>query len=118
MSATALKPYVPAYDMGRSGRFYLDMGFACRWATDELAEYACGDVAFILHHDYMAVVAENTIMRLEVDDVAAWWARLHDQRLNDVYGIKLPQLAWREGEGRFTVSDPAGVVWHIVQPAP
>jgi len=118
MSARALKPYVPAYDMGRSGRFYLDLGFACRWATGELAEYACDGLAFILHHDYMAVVAENTIMRLEVDDVDAWWRHAHDRRLNDTYDIKLGAVSWKDGEGRFTLSDPAGVLWHIVQPKP
>lgn len=116
--ARALKPWLPAIHMGRSGRFYLDLGFACRWSTAEKAEYACGPVAFILHHDYMAVVAENTVMRLEVDDVEAWWRHAHDQRLNDVHDVKLGAVSWHNGEGRFTLTDPAGVLWQIVQPAP
>ncbi len=116
--ALALKPWLPAIHMGRSGRFYLDLGFACRWSTPEKAEYACGDVAFILHHDYMAVVAENTVMRLEVDDVETWWRHAHDQRLNDVYDVKLGRVTWQDGEGMFTLTDPAGVLWQIVQPRP
>jgi len=114
--AQSIKPWLPAINMGRSGRFYLALGFECRWSTPEQAEYACGPVAFILHHDYMAVVAENTVMRLEVDDVEAWWRRAHDQRLNDVYDVRLGKVCWEQGEGVFTLTDPAGVLWQIVQP--
>ena len=66
----------------------------------------------------MAVVAENTVMRLEVDDVETWWRHVHDQRLNDVYDVKLGRVTWQDGEGMFTLTDPAGVLWQIVQPRP
>lgn len=115
----ALKPLIPAIDMGRSGRFYLDLGFACRWSNRDMAEYAFGATAFLLHRDYMAVVAQNTVMCLLVSDVQAWWSHVHARRLNDVHGIRYSAVSWDDhGRGEFTIHDPAGVRWRIVQPGP
>jgi len=109
-----LKPLLPALHLDRARRFYQSLGFVCEWNTKEAACLRLGKVAFILHTDYMAVVAANTVMALEVVDVAAWWAHVHDLHLADVYDVRLSPLS-DAGSGRreFTLTDPSGVLWRI-----
>jgi len=109
-----LKPLLPALNFNRAKRFYMDLGFHCDWSEKDTACLRLDAVAFILHSDYMAVVAENTCMTLEVADVAAWWRHVHGLRLGDVYGVSVSPLS-DAGPGRreFTLTDPSGVRWRI-----
>ena len=114
-----LKPVVPALDFARSKRFYLDLGFICAWSNARLAEFRHGTTAFLLQDDYMAVVAENTVLVLCVTDVDAWWQHVHDARLVDIYGVRQTRIERQEaGRREFSLTDPSGVLWRIAQHPP
>ena len=114
-----LRPFVPALDFARSVRFYLDLGFTRRGSNDTLAEFHRGHAAFVLHADYMAVVAENTVLQLEVADVDAWWRHVHEARLVDIYSVRQTPVERQTGGRRgFSLTDPSGVRWRIVGPPP
>ncbi|TVT76350.1 MAG: glyoxalase [Denitromonas halophila] len=116
LDALELKAFVPARNFKRSQRFYLDLGFSCAWASPDLAYFQCGDTAFLLENDYLAIVAENFTLHLLVADVDAWWQRAHDAHLDDVYGVKLTPPEDRPwGMREFTLTDPSGVRWRIAQ---
>jgi hypothetical protein len=109
-----IKPLLPALNFERAQRFYQALGFTCEWRTKASACLRLGKVAFILHTDYMAVVAANTVMVLEVVDVAAWWAHVHELHLADVYDLTLsPVVDVGAGRREFTLTDPSGVLWRI-----
>ncbi|QID19620.1 glyoxalase [Nitrogeniibacter mangrovi] len=116
LDAIALLPRLPALNFARSQRFYLDLGFRCVWANATQARFECGATAFLLGDDYMAVVAENTRVQLEVRDVDAWWSHVHDSRLADIHDVRLgPVDTLADGARAFTLTDPSGVLWRIVQ---
>lgn len=113
LDTAALLPLLPALNFKRSLRFYLDLGFHCEWSDKATACFRQPGAAFLLHSDYMAVVAENTCMVLEVVDVDAWWRHVHDLRVADVYGVRVTPVA-KAGTGReFMLADPSGVLWRI-----
>ncbi len=116
LDTVELKPWIPALDFARSRRFYLDLGFSCDGVHARLAEFRHGTTAFVLHDDYMAVVAENIILQLSVANVDAWWQHVHDARLVDVYSVtQTPLEASATGVREFTLTDPSGVRWRIGQ---
>lgn len=116
LDALEIKAFVPARDFKRSQRFYRDLGFTCIWASPDLAHFQCGNTAFLLENDYLAIVAENFTLHLLVADVDAWWQRAHDARLIDVYGVTLSRPVDRPwGMREFALTDPSGVHWRIAQ---
>ncbi len=110
-----LKAFVPAKDLERSKRFYLDLGFRENWGNDEVCELQIGDYRFLLQKFYVADHANNFMMSLTVDDADSWWEHIQDRKLKDKYGLymaKPPELQpW--GLRVLYLTDPSGVLWHI-----
>ena len=113
-----LKPFVPALNFERSRRFYLDMGFSCDWHDDKLASFRHGNTAFLLQNYYLAIVAQNFMLHLLVENVDQWWQQLDDARITDIYGVRQSRIELRPwGMRDFTLTDPSGVLWRIAQHA-
>jgi hypothetical protein len=113
-SASALYPWVPARKLERSQRFYQALGFHAEALARDAVLMRLGSVGFVLHGDYMAVVAMNTRMSLQVVDVAGWWQHVQGLHLADVYGIEVGALTTRaDGRQGFDLLDPSGVSWRI-----
>ena len=116
LRAIEIKAFVPAKDFALSQRFYRDIGFEQKSEVDGIAYFAHGEVSFLLQDFYVEALAANLMMHLLVEDVDAWWARLHAQRIDEIYGVKLTpveQQPWRMRD--FILFDPSGVMWRIAQ---
>ena len=111
-----LKTFVPARDFALSQQFYVDSGFTRRWGNDHLVYFHHGPCAFLLQNDFLAIVAENFVMHLRVEDVDAWYQHIDAANLVDRYGVRLSPVESRPwGMRDFTLTDPGGVVWRIAQ---
>ena len=116
LNSVELKPFVPAQDYERSKRFYQDIGFTLAADVDGVAYFQHQNVSFLLQRFYVRELAENLMLHLLVEDVDAWWARLHDAAIVETYGVRLSavqQQPWRMRD--FTLVDPSGVLWRIAQ---
>jgi len=69
---TDLKTFVPAKDPEISKKFYVDLGLAVNWSTEQIAELQIGSFRFLLQTFYVAEHAGNFVMSLAVEDLNAW----------------------------------------------
>lgn len=88
LRAIELKPFVPARDFALSRRFYADLGFSEASEVGGVAFFHHGEVSFLLQDFYNKELAENLMLHLLVEDVAAWHARLLQTGLAARYGVR------------------------------
>ncbi|MES2957364.1 MAG: VOC family protein [Pseudomonadota bacterium] len=111
-----LKPFIPARDFEVAKRFYAQVGFTMASEVDGVAYFHHGEASFLLQDFYNKELAENLMLHLLVEDVAAWHARIEQSGLVASYGVRLSepvQQPWRMRD--FTLTDPSGVLWRIAQ---
>ncbi len=116
LTAVEIKAFVPARDFALSKQFYEDLGFTVAWSSDDLAYLRHGETSFLLQDFYEEAHAENFMMHLLVEDVAAWWRHVQEQDLVAKYRVKAEPPAdqpWRIRD--FVLIDPTGVLWRIGQ---
>jgi len=119
LSAHEIKAFVPARDFELSKRFYQDLGFELRSSSDGIACFCHGNCSFLLQAFYEKVHAENFMMHLLVEDVAAWWAHVERTGIVRTYGVRAEPPADRPWAMRdFLLTDPTGVLWRIAQNMP
>ena len=71
-------------------------------------------LAFYLQDYYVKDWVDNTMVFLEVADVAGWFQRLQSMNLPEKFeGVRLQGIVREEWGEEFFLHDPAGVLWHI-----
>ncbi|MBT9394224.1 glyoxalase [Hymenobacter sp. NST-14] len=110
----SLRPFIGARDYAVSRRFYHAFGFTETVLSPVMSLFSLGGVSFYLQNAYVADWVDNTMLFLEVENLAQYWQELTALDLPGRFaGVKLVPIreeAWgREG----FVHDPAGVLWHI-----
>ena len=114
LTATVLRPFVPARDFELSKRFYADLGFEPGFANEQLAVFGLGATSFYLQNYCWEGVDQHYMLTLIVDDVEAWWPKVRD--IADRYGVRAREPkdeVW--GAREIHLIDPTGVLWHIAQ---
>ena len=116
LNVIELKAFVPAKDFELSKRFYQDMGFTLRSDAGGIAYLCYGQTSFLLQQFYVKDLAENLMLHLLVEDVDAWWTKLHEAGIAKTYGVRMTEVEqqpWRMRD--FVLLDPTGVLWRIGQ---
>jgi hypothetical protein len=113
----ALRPFVPARDFTKSRDFYETLGFCAEPLGDKLVELRLGPYSFLLQDYYIEQWAENFMMHVLVDDLAAWWQHVASLDLPGRYGVQPPRAPKLENWGLTVayVVDPSGVLWHFAE---
>ncbi|MGH7725616.1 MAG: VOC family protein [Candidatus Eiseniibacteriota bacterium] len=115
LRALSLLPFVPSgTDYEASRRLFKDLGFEEVWENSGYAGFRNGDAQFILQKYEDQHFAENFMVRLNVNDLDAWWHVVSEKRLDEKYPkvkIRPPEVFPWGREVNFT--DLAGVCWHI-----
>jgi hypothetical protein len=114
----AFRPFLPAKDFETSLRFYKAIGFEAYPLGDTLAELSLGPHAFLLQGYYVKEWADNMMMHVLVEDVAAWWRHIDSLVLTEQFDVSPPTTPRVEPWG-LTVAyvwDPSGVLWHFAEP--
>ncbi|MBL8505685.1 VOC family protein [Methylobacillus glycogenes] len=116
LKTVEIKTFVPAKDFALSQRFYQDIGFEKRSEGGGVAYFCVEHCAFLLQDFYVKEYAENFMMHLQVEDVAAWHEKITQSGITENYGSKISPLVDQEWRMRdFVFSDPSGVLWRIGQ---
>jgi catechol 2,3-dioxygenase-like lactoylglutathione lyase family enzyme len=112
-----IKAFVPARDPNIAKAFYTDLGFTVNWSNDEIAELQLGDFRFLLQKFYVPEHAGNFMMSLGVADLNAWWQYIEQKDFTRKYpGIMCKPPAMQPwGLRVLYLSDPTGVLWHILE---
>jgi hypothetical protein len=112
---SALRPFVPSgkrYEEGR--RLFADLGFEELWEKDGYAGFASGHAGFILQALEDEKFAGSLMIRIDVDDLDAWWTAVSGKRLESKYpGFRIrPPDDYPWGREVMFI-DLAGVCWHV-----
>jgi hypothetical protein len=113
------RPCLPARDFAVSKAFYEVLGFT-KLLDGDVAIFAVGTGAFILQNYYQEDWAGNSMMRLMVDDLDAWWAHIQALDLPGTFGVQpsRPPALQSWGLRVAYLFDPTGVLWHIAERHP
>jgi uncharacterized glyoxalase superfamily protein PhnB len=113
------RPFLPTQDFDTSKAFYEALGFT-KLLDGDVAVFAAGATAFILHRPIPNAGDANFMMQLMVDDLDAWWRHIQALDLAARFGVPQPMPPALQPWGLRVayVVDPAGVLWHIAQRRP
>jgi len=116
LNTVELKAFIPSKDFTLSKRFYADLGFSQVSDAYGVAYFHCGQCSFLLQDFYDKSLAENLMMHLLVEDIAAWHEQITHGDIAEKYGVNVSEITEQPwGMKDFTVHDPSGVLWRFGQ---
>jgi len=116
MKILSLEPLVPSgKDFERSKALFVDLGFTITWEGGGYAGLEKDGCKFILQHYEEKAFAENFMLSVKVDDVAAFRNELLEKGLAEKYGIKIGTVTQQPYGKEVNMIDIAGVCWHFVE---
>jgi len=115
LSALALLPFVPSgRDYEASRRLFAELGFEEVWENSGYAGFRNGHAQFILQQFDDEKFAANFMVRLNVENLDAWWAAVSPKQLETKYpGLRINPPANFPWGREVNFIDLAGVCWHI-----
>lgn len=110
----SIRPFIAAKDFEISRSFYRDLGFEETPLSPKLSVFKRDDMAFYLQNAYMEEWADNTMLFMEVENVALFWEELQSLGLTEKYPAARiePPVEQHWGSECF-VHDPSGILWHF-----
>lgn len=113
-NAKAIRPFIGARDFKCSANFYHDLGFEEVALSPGFSLFKTGGLGFYLQDAYVKDWVDNTMVFLEVYDVAAFYDKLSALRLAEKYpGVKLVPVREEHWGKECFVHDPSGILWHF-----
>ena len=112
----ALQPFVPSgSDFERSKAFFTELGFNVNWSDGGYAGFEKDGCRFILQKYDQPQFAENFMLTVAVNDVAAFRAEVLAKGLPEKYGIRIGGIQTQPYGKEVNLIDLAGVCWHFVE---
>src|ERR1700712_852481 len=91
--AKSIRPFIGAKDFELSRSFYRDLGFQESILTNNMSYFKTEGIGFYLQDAYVQDWIDNSMIFLEVDDVARYWKELLALGLATKYkGVKLTPI--------------------------
>lgn len=110
----SMRPFIGAKDFELSRSFYRDLGFGETVLSPTMSVFKSGNLAFYLQDAYVKDWVDNTMVFMEVDDVARFWDELIALKLTDKYPTaKLVPIRNMDWGSECFVHDPSGILWHF-----
>jgi len=116
LNTLEIKAFIPAKNFELSKNFYSDLGFTMASEGGGVAYFHKDNCSFLLQDFYEKIYAENFMMHLLVEDVAAWHKEVEASGVIEKYNVKVSEIIeqpWRMLD--FVINDPSGVLWRIGQ---
>lgn len=112
--AKSIRPFIGAKNYEVSRSFYRDLGFEEIVLTNNMSVFKTGGMAFYLQDAYVKDWVDNTMVFLEVDDVARFWNELLALDLPAKYqNVRITPIRVNDWGRECFVHDPSGILWHI-----
>jgi catechol 2,3-dioxygenase-like lactoylglutathione lyase family enzyme len=114
--AVSIRPFIGARDYTVSRSFYRDLGFEERILSDNMSLFQTDHIGFYLQNAFVQDWIDNTMIFLEVDDVARYWSELLALDLPGKYqNVKLTPIRHYDWGRECFLHDPSGILWHFGQ---
>lgn len=112
--AKSIRPFIGAENFKLSQSFYRDLGFQESIISDTLSYFNTNGLGFYLQKAYVKDWIDNSMIFLEVDDVARYWKELLALNLTNKYkNVRLEPIREYDWGRECFVHDPSGILWHI-----
>lgn len=110
----SIRPFIGSKDFTTSRSFYRDLGFEENVLAPNLSVFKAGNQAFYLQDAYVKDWVDNTMLFMEVADVAAFWEELVKLNLPEKYeGVRIIPIRELDWGKECFVHDPSGILWHF-----
>jgi len=112
--AASIRTFIGAKNFKESRRFYNELGFEESLVAENLAYFKIGTLGFYLQDSYVKKWVDNSMVFLEVDDVARYWKELNALGLHEKYNlVRLTPIVDYDWGRECFMHDPSGVLWHF-----
>lgn len=112
--AISIRSFIGAKDFELSRRFYRDLGFQEIILTSTMSLFKTEQLGFYLQDAFVKDWIDNTMIFLEVEDVARYWDELLTLNLPNKYtGVKLTPIRIEHWGKECFLHDPSGILWHF-----
>lgn len=116
MKILSIEAFVPSgADFNRSKLLFQELGFYINWEQPDCAGLQSGDCRFILQDYNQPGFAENFMLSVKVDDIAAFGKMVAEKKLVEQYGIRVSNILKQPYGKEINIIDLAGVCWHFIQ---
>ena len=110
----SIRPFIGAKNFELSRNFYRDLGFQETILSNNMSVFKTEGLAFYLQDAYVQDWIENSMIFLEVADVAQYWDELLALDLTTKYkSVKLIPVKQYDWGRECFLHDPSGILWHI-----
>ena len=114
--AISIRPFLGSKDYETSRSFYRTLGFKEVIIGHNMCLFTTDHLGFYLQDAYVKDWVDNTMIFLEVADVALYWEELAAMNLTNKYPeVKLIPVKHFDWGSECFLHDPAGNLWHIGQ---
>ena len=112
--AKSIRPFIGAKNFELSRSFYRHLGFQETILSDKISVFKTGGLAFYLQDAYVQDWIDNSMIFLEVEDVARYWNELLALNLATKYEtVKFVPVKTHDWGRECFIHDPSGILWHI-----
>lgn len=112
--AKSIRPFIGAKNFDVSRRFYKDLGFEETVLGPGFSVFKTDGLAFYLQDAYIKDWIDNTMVFMEVEDVARFWNELVALDLPSAYeGVRVEPIRTLEWGRECFIHDPSGILWHV-----
>ncbi len=110
----SIRPFIGAANFALSRQFYQDLGFEEVLLSKSLSYFKMGAFGFYLQDAYVRDWIDNSMIFVEVDDVADFWNSLLALNLTTKYeSVKIVPIRTNDWGRECFVHDPSGILWHF-----
>lgn len=112
--ARSIRPFIGARDFDRSRSFYRDLGFEEKQLFHNMSYFSTDGFGFYLQDAYVKDWVDNTMVFMEVEDVARFWNELLKLDLPAKYQeVRLIPIRNHDWGRECFLHDPSGILWHF-----
>lgn len=110
----SIRPFIGCKDFATTSAFYRDAGFEEVRLGENMSLFRIGKVGFYLQDYYAKDWVDNTMVFVEVEDVAACYDRFLNLKLHEKYeNVMLKPIRHYDWGSECFLHDPSGVLWHF-----
>lgn len=116
MKPLSLQPFIPSgADFEKAKAFFIELGFTVKWENGGYAGMEWNNCQFILQQYDDKHFAENLMINISIDDVAAFRNDVLEKKLPEKYGVRISHINNQPYGKEVNLIDLAGVCWHFVE---
>lgn len=116
MKFLSLEPFVPSgADFEGSKKLFQELGFIINWDGGDYVGFVKDNCKFILQKYDNVPFAENFMLSVGVENVAAFRDSILENKLPEKFGIRVSAVLQQPYGKEVNVIDLAGVCWHFVE---